>query len=90
MKRIIMASTDWNSIYKSLSLDTPDKDVDFMLGNLFSNANVEKVNALLGREDNDEGYPLPGKAGIDYKDASPRVKQKILNIIKQDGTIPRR
>lgn len=72
-------------IISTLSLDTPADEVKFLINNVFYDKYVQKIIKLLGREDNADGYPLRGKEGIDYEDASDSVKKSIINLIKQDN-----
>lgn len=59
-------------------------DIEKKLNNIWVSSNLKKINSLLGREDNSQGYPLPGKEGISYKDASPEIKEEIYKILKLD------
>jgi hypothetical protein len=79
-------SKNWFEIIKRLSLSTPPNEVNFMINNIFNDKYMQRIFKLLGREDNSEGYPLPGKEGIDYADASEAVKKSILQLIKQDAS----
>lgn len=72
----------WAEVLSGLSEKTHPDDVEYMINQIDTDKHWDKIKTLLGREDNADGYPLPGKEGIKYKDASTDVKKKIINVIK--------
>ena len=75
--------TKFNEVAKTLSEKTHPDDVNYLVNQVDDVSVIKKLNDLLGRVDNKEGYPIKGKEGIKYKDASPDVKKKFVGILKE-------